>query len=1106
MRPRTRGKLAPVAAAALLLSLTVVGARPDDDTGGKDRTSLQHGQTGHYGHRDETISYERNKGRAARRLQAKKEHAKHNGGGGGRHGHPWHGGGGGGGGGGAKASKPAHQEVAYATAGAKAGKATGTTMAHAAAQSTHDVVAAPQVVDESVATADEGEVTSGLVETMEDEEEEHEEAHEEISVAEPPTWSGWHPSAGTNAGGGYHHAAKTDKAVAHVVDPAALEAIEHRWDADWWSGAGGGGKAAKAAKAAHVAAQMPPHDGTTVTTTTMADPDPVHDDDWWASSGASGGKGGKAAYGTHTYIEGSKAAKAEHVEQATYAKAGKTAPLPWGEGHEHAEQVEEYHKPKAEKAELTHFFVKEQTSGGGWGSSTTTKAKASKSKAGKGTEHEAVDWWGAGAKSAKVGGWWSGGGSMSMVHGEGGGDGDGGGTRPTTPPPHDGTSPSPPSPPSAPGDPPAPEPATPGTPGTAPEPAPTPPDAGSPAPGPDDGGTPPTDAMETLSPLPAPDGAATAPPTTEDEDEEFRKWWPEEDPDDPDTFSCVYSDEYTEHSAYEDAEFVQDYLFDKKRECCEAWPNADNCGDDDGSSGDNGGDGGGTPSPTVVVEPAPGAPGARSTPFSMDDKTEYPTYSPTSGESDDIVSMRGAQGEGGKVVLEPFGLKLFAKVAEPNWNKDTIKRVTMEHLIHSFRTKSYQAKELALMELEEERRLMKHPPGGNVMTEMDPIVLRSLAQHPVIEIIFGGVMDFPFGTATPDKEETEDIVKASFTGDRLGYYMELLNEAGIDVNKVKLDVNPAPPGAEGESKRDSKKEGFNWAGFGIGMSSAIGGVGLLAYGSRAYRKRQERRVAECLEDLDLEKSGDYAIRLQYSNDGIEAFPGSTVAETLTASDDHLSVPSLVRGREDRRNFTLPMPEEGEGEVSPLESPREAAAAAAAAAAISSSRSAASTPTRYVSVFTVKKDCGGRALEDVDLRSLAVSYLSRMLKKFPNTHLLPHDKNAPLPAIMNVRNIPDDLDELTQYVGNARIDDRTGKVCFDLRVEGDEPVSKMKERGGIGGRASGRSRTSTSPRGSGAGGGASPSSPPVGNTRVKSIDEMEAQEMPTTPGSFEDVKL
>jgi len=247
---------------------------------------------------------------------------------------------------------------------------------------------------------------------------------------------------------------------------------------------------------------------------------------------------------------------------------------------------------------------------------------------------------------------------------------------------------------------------------------------------------------------------------------------------------------------------------------------------------------------------------------------------------------------------------------------------------------------------------------------------------------------------------------------------------------------------------------------------------------------------------------DYAIRLQYTNDEIEP-PDATVAMTSTHSEDHLSVPSLMRGGEEDEIVFAPTPggtnlnsvgSMGSNSVSPLESPQDVAPR---------TPSSPQTSTRYVSVFTVKKDCGGKALHEVDLRALAIAYLSRMLKKFPNTHLLPYDKNAPLPAITNIRNIPDDMEELQQYVGNARLDDRTGKVLFNLRVESDDPVSKMKNSSGsVGSRGLKKKYKSSSSV-------KSQESAPVviaANTSVKSMDEMEQAEMPRTPGEFSDVTL
>ena len=328
----------------------------------------------------------------------------------------------------------------------------------------------------------------------------------------------------------------------------------------------------------------------------------------------------------------------------------------------------------------------------------------------------------------------------------------------------------------------------------------------------------------------------------------------------------------------------------------------------------------------------------------------------------------------------------------------------------------------------------------------------------------------------------ESILKASFDGDRGSYYVELLQEAGMDIDRVKLDLDLG----RFETAEESDG-GFNWVGLTIGLSVSLIALGLAAMGvhhyyksgetpfvtvSRWYQERKQRNLL-ATNELDLEK-GDYAIRLQYTNDEIEVFPGSTVGSS-SFSDEHLSVPNLVKGEEEGA-FTPGGSKSTPafGGVSPLDSPQ-----------------GSKKSTRYVSVFTVKKDCGGKKLEEIDLRALAIAYLSRMLKKFPNTHLLPYDKNAPLPAITNIRDIPDDLEELQQYVGNARIDSKTGKVLFNLRVESDEPVSKMKSSGSVGSRGSGKFKGKIHK---------------VGATRVKSMDEMEQQEMPKSPGTFENVQF
>jgi len=502
-------------------------------------------------------------------------------------------------------------------------------------------------------------------------------------------------------------------------------------------------------------------------------------------------------------------------------------------------------------------------------------------------------------------------------------------------------------------------------------------------------------------------------------------YWPSEDADG--VRSCEFSSNYPEG-------FPEDFLFEIKDECCEKFPGA--CPPDlltpAGTSSPDGSSSSGSLSPSSVtsVLKSPPAPSARFDPVN----TGTPTYFPTSDNADKIQEL-SAQNENVSA-LEPFGLKLYANAADPNYDEDTVTRVTMEHLVHSFRSKDWQVGSLNLMVLEHERKLL-HESKGNLMEASSPAAMRWLAQHPVFELIFGGVLHFSNGVAAPSIEEMEAIVTESFTGERLDYYVKLLQEEGVDIERVKLDDNLEPNSSEGEPRSSS----FNWAGLAIGMSSAIGGIGLLAFASRKYQKRRDSKLS--IDDLDLLENGgdykDYAIRLQLTNDEIEAYT-PTVAETAT--QDQLSLPSLVQGVEEEVNF-MPTPcgtnsyssNNKSSNVSPLESPQEISAQA----------------TRYISVFTVKKDCGNKSLDQVDLRALAIAYLSRMLKKFPNTHLLPYDKNNSkgLPAITNIRNIPDDIEELQEYVGNARLDDRTGKVLFNLRVESDEPVSKMKNGGGSG---------------------------------------------------------
>jgi hypothetical protein len=404
----------------------------------------------------------------------------------------------------------------------------------------------------------------------------------------------------------------------------------------------------------------------------------------------------------------------------------------------------------------------------------------------------------------------------------------------------------------------------------------------------------------------------------------------------------------------------------------------------------------------------------------------FPTYSPTGDLQFEGQEPRlSTQGEH-VVALEPFRIKLFADQAEPSFDEETVLLVTKEHLTHSFRTHGYEVGTIKLMLLEHERHLVSE---GTPAVAYSAVNLRWLEQHPVVDVIIGGAIEFANGAKIPSEEEKATIVEMSFSDERLDYYIELLNEADIDVTTAVYDGTLS----EEVSSAEATQSGFNWANLAIGMSSAVVGIGLIAAGSRQVYKRRQLSI----DDLDLEKGfdGDYTIRLQYTNDELEA----TVCETAT--HDQLSVPSLVQGIEDEVNYqatpngtrSYSSQEDGgpkgkDSEVSPLESPQ---------------GTNNEVSKRYISVFTVKKDCGGKTLDQIDLRALATAYLSRMLKKFPNTYLLPHDKTSSLPAIIHIRDIPDEIEVLHQYIGNARVDEKTGKVLFNLRVESDAPVSKMK---------------------------------------------------------------
>lgn len=450
---------------------------------------------------------------------------------------------------------------------------------------------------------------------------------------------------------------------------------------------------------------------------------------------------------------------------------------------------------------------------------------------------------------------------------------------------------------------------------------------------------------------------------------------------------------------------------------------------------------------------------------------EMPTYSPT-GFVEALLSS-----EGSNVALEPFGLRLLIESTDSIYDEDTVTRITEEHLIHSFRTQGYDIEGLKLMILEpNDRRLLVADAG-----------VRRLEQ--AYELIYGGVLHFPTGvTDVPSEKDATNTVQDSFTGERLTYYVQLLRESGVEVSKASLDRNLVPV---------ASRLKFNFA---IGLTASLVGI-LLVFGvMRVMYKRRQLSI----DDLDLGKgkSETMTIRLQYTNDEIDGYP-ATVAETMMTSRDQLSVPSLIKGIEDEINFiTTPgLKSKGKGkgksknvgDVSPLESPK----------GTSDNASQSSSP-RYISVFTVKKDCGGKTLDQINLRELIIAYLSRMMKKLPNTHLLPYDKKSPLPTIINIRNIPDDIVDLQHYVGNPHVDEETGKVMFNLRVEGDEPVSRMKNNTtghGLTSKSNSMKKNYITPITD----NKTPQSPGDSQTS-SSIGDVTSQKSPITPASLQDVDL
>jgi len=404
--------------------------------------------------------------------------------------------------------------------------------------------------------------------------------------------------------------------------------------------------------------------------------------------------------------------------------------------------------------------------------------------------------------------------------------------------------------------------------------------------------------------------------------------------------------------------------------------------------------------------------------------TPYPTIFPTTYgdglDENDSENDHHDEESDTFVALEPFALKLFASVPEPRYDEDTVKEVTMKHLTHSFRTKNFIVDRIHLMILEKEDATKRG---------------RNLLKRNIYELIYGGIVYFKRSSFIPTVEEMIEIVNESFTGERADYYIELLKESEIDIGKVVMDEAIVEPdersGGPSESTRDESSGNSTWRALTVGLCSALGGIGVLAVGTRFYYKK--RKAALMNDDMDGMEKGQYIVKLK-DEEEIENFPGlpGGEAHTIAMTDDR-SVPSTIHHSEcdehssgsSSRTTSLDEIEQYDPRISPLEDPVD------------------DTPTRYISVFTVKKDCGGKTLDEVDLRALAIAYLSKMLKKFPNTYLLPYEKSSDLQPITNIRNIPDDMSELENYVGNARVDENTGKILFNLRVESDTPVSKMK---------------------------------------------------------------
>ncbi|KAL7453586.1 hypothetical protein ACHAWC_006917 [Mediolabrus comicus] len=398
---------------------------------------------------------------------------------------------------------------------------------------------------------------------------------------------------------------------------------------------------------------------------------------------------------------------------------------------------------------------------------------------------------------------------------------------------------------------------------------------------------------------------------------------------------------------------------------------------------------------TEAVQRAPPAPEKKRDADEDEDEDTMPTYSPTS-----LIKER-ASVEETFTAMEPFGLRFLSSKAQPIFDLDTVTTVTMEHLLHSFRTKGWDVNRLKLMLLDEE----------------DEARIRGLRKlqgsFPVHELVFGGILYFKTTSEMPSEDEMTFITEESFTGDRLSYFVDLLQEKGMDVSSASW----GHLATSSEPIQDGGKVNLV-----LILGVTLGSIGLFIaclLSVRLFNKRQRRIEAASSRPSLVFRIKDEVDMVDLNGHHHEA---STIPSTI---EDNAA--SSRYSYYTKQALTA----EASDPVSPLETPSDTV----------------STSTRYVSVFTVKKDCGGKPLEQVDLRKLAVAYLSRLFKKVPHTILLPYDKDSDLPAITSIRNIPDDLQELLAYVGQPRIDEYTGKVLFNLRCESDIPMSKMKNLSG-----------------------------------------------------------